>query len=79
MRGRHSTRCLHSRDTSRTPQDTNPSVEPDRPTTPLIEITPEMIEAGLSFLYRFHHEGDEREIVSEIYRAMVRAKEISHL
>jgi len=38
-----------------------------------IEITPEMIEAGLRFLYRFNHEGDEREIISQIYRAMALA------
>lgn len=33
-----------------------------------------MIEAGLGPLYRFTHEVDERETVTEIFRAMTAAK-----
>lgn len=39
------------------------------------DITPEMIEAGLSPLYAYHRErNDEREIVCEIYRAMYKSR-----
>jgi hypothetical protein len=41
---------------------------------PEIEITPAMIEAGISPLYRFNRNRDEREAVAEIYRAMELAK-----
>jgi hypothetical protein len=43
-----------------------------------IEITPEMIDAGVEHLYRFHHEQNEgEEIVVKIFRAMVLARQVS--
>ena len=49
------------------------STESDRAIEPTeIEITPEMIEAGIAPLFRFHHDkGNEAEIVKEIFRAML--------
>jgi len=38
-----------------------------------IEVTPEMIEAGLSLLYRYSAEADEVEILKEFFRRMYRA------
>jgi ribosomal protein S19 len=43
-----------------------------------IEITPEMIEAGLVHLLRFHRErGHDEEIIRQIYRAMIIARDLS--
>lgn len=38
------------------------------------EVTPEMIEAGLEHLFAFSHEaGNEEDVVSAIFRAMLEA------
>ena len=40
-----------------------------------VKITPEMIEAGLSPLFRFHRERDlAEEVVAEIFAAMTKAR-----
>jgi hypothetical protein len=60
--------------------DTGPAgslKEPDgAPATEEIEVTPEMIEAGLPLLYGFTHEGSSApETVREIFLTMLRASE----
>ncbi len=40
-----------------------------------IEVTPEMIEAGLPYLFKVHRDrGNDEELIAEIYRAMTRAR-----
>ena len=48
-----------------------------RPTLPLgeIEITPQMIEAGLYELYEHHFGEDIRLVLEEVYRAMAYASQ----
>ena len=47
--------------------------EKERPEADEIEITPEMVEAGLAELYGYSPEIDEIACLKQIFRAMIRA------
>ena len=53
--------------------------EPLKTATHEIEITPEMIEAGMGTLLRYHREySDEADVVREIFLRMISAQQPCH-